>query len=427
MPLKNWKRVPAENNQAPPFGWPEGQTPSSVNDCARQDKADVRVQWEDAEWFDWGDTPSQLSASTFKVSGLDVTSRYQVGRKVKLYDASTFYGVVTSSSYSAPDTTIGVTSSGSLTASFSSVALAILSPINSSIPAYTFDTITASGAAQFQSTVTVSGAAVFKTTATIEGTATISGAATFKSGVTIEGAATVSGAATFKSSVSVEGAVTISGAATLKGINILSGLTYPTVDGSANQVIKTNGSNVLSFGNVLAGATLISRQTAASSTTIDFATISNSLYDSYLVVGSGIKPTNDNVELFMRMSQGGVFNSTPSNYQYAVFRWTTSATGVSGAGVAGGGTAFSLNSGEALGNSTNEEITFWMLIDNCAQTTKLHRVKWGSTYISFSPTPLINEGGGEFTPTGAVDGFQFRMSTNTIASGIFSLYGLSNT
>lgn len=133
--IKNWSTNPNTNGVgSPPFFWPEGQAPSTVNDCARQMMSDIRYQWEDAAWFQWGDTVSRASASTFKIAA-DVTSRYTAGRRVKAFDAATYYGTVVSSSYSAPDTTITLSmDSGSLTASLSAVALSILEPTNSPIP-----------------------------------------------------------------------------------------------------------------------------------------------------------------------------------------------------------------------------------------------------------------------------------------------------
>lgn len=134
MPIKNWSTTPASNQSTPPFGWPEGQAPSTVNDCARQMMADIRSNFQDLEWFDWGDTPSRASATTFKVV-TDVTARYLANRRIKVFDASTLYGTITASSYSAPDTTITVSlDSGSLTASMTSHSLAILTPTNRSIP-----------------------------------------------------------------------------------------------------------------------------------------------------------------------------------------------------------------------------------------------------------------------------------------------------
>jgi hypothetical protein len=213
--IRNWSTTPGNNNSAPPNGAPEGMAPSSVNDIMRQQMADHRTQWTDAEWMDWGDTPSRASASSFKIA-TDVTARYHAGRRVKCYDATTLYGVVASSSYSAPDTTINVTTdSGNLTASLTSVALGILSAINPALPSETNKSIT--GTLQVGGTTSLSAAVVCKTSLTVEGITTLSGVAILKGATTIEGAVTISGAAVFKTTASFEGEITCSASLVCKG------------------------------------------------------------------------------------------------------------------------------------------------------------------------------------------------------------------
>lgn len=130
MGISSYSTTPANNTAL----FPEGMPPSAVNDGMRQVQADIRSQCENNEWFNWGDTPSRASATTFKITG-DVTTRYKTNRAIQCNDASTLYGIITAASYSSPDTTVTVNlDTGSLTASLTSVALAILSPTNKSIP-----------------------------------------------------------------------------------------------------------------------------------------------------------------------------------------------------------------------------------------------------------------------------------------------------
>lgn len=168
MGIKSYSTTPASNTSL----FPENQSPSSLNDGARQIQADVRAWYEYAQWIDLGDTPSRASATTFKITG-DVTAQYEVDRRIKCFDAATSYGTIATSSYSAPDTTIGLTlDSGSLTASLTSVALSILTPTNQSIPPVLpiVNSLTVSG------TSTLSGDAIFKSTLqTIDGSFTIVG------------------------------------------------------------------------------------------------------------------------------------------------------------------------------------------------------------------------------------------------------------
>jgi hypothetical protein len=44
--VSQWDNAAANNNDTPPDGWPEGQAPSTVNDCARELMASV------SRWYD---------------------------------------------------------------------------------------------------------------------------------------------------------------------------------------------------------------------------------------------------------------------------------------------------------------------------------------------------------------------------------------
>lgn len=138
--IKQWSKTPASNGVAPnivPYGWPEGQPPSSVNNVARQQMTDHRYQWEDAEWFCRGEGSalSKASATSFKITG-DVTTDYHEDRRIKIFDTSTKYATITSSNYSAPDTTINLLfdNNDTLGSSLTAVALSILSADHTALP-----------------------------------------------------------------------------------------------------------------------------------------------------------------------------------------------------------------------------------------------------------------------------------------------------
>ena len=132
--IKSWSATAAGNNTASPNGFPEGMAPSGVNDAAREVMAAIRRWYEDAQWINFGDAPTQTSATTFTVSG-DLMARYTVGRRLRLTDSSILYGTIASSSYSNPNTTVTVgLDSGSLTGALSAVAVGILTPSDTAIP-----------------------------------------------------------------------------------------------------------------------------------------------------------------------------------------------------------------------------------------------------------------------------------------------------
>lgn len=46
MPVTSWSTSPSSNNAAPPNGWPEGMAAAAVNDTARQQMADLVVEFQ---------------------------------------------------------------------------------------------------------------------------------------------------------------------------------------------------------------------------------------------------------------------------------------------------------------------------------------------------------------------------------------------
>ena len=137
MGIESWSTTPASNNSAPPAGAPEGMAPSAVNNVIRQQMADHRAQWNDAEWFDYGDgegsaTVTYVAAGQFKVEGVDVSTAYHVGRRVRVVGSGTgtIYGTINAVAFSI-DTTVTVTfDTGSMSNETLTVSLGIMSAQN---------------------------------------------------------------------------------------------------------------------------------------------------------------------------------------------------------------------------------------------------------------------------------------------------------
>lgn len=129
MGIEDYSTTAANNNSAPPNGFPEGMAPSAVNNAARQVMADIRTWYETAEWTDLGDTITYVSGTEFSVVG-DLTATYEEARRVRAVGSSTgtIYGVISASSFSSPNTTVTVVwDSGSLVNETLAVSLGIIS------------------------------------------------------------------------------------------------------------------------------------------------------------------------------------------------------------------------------------------------------------------------------------------------------------
>lgn len=134
MKVGRWSTIAGNNNATPPDGWPEGQAPSTVNDCARENMAAIRAAFSDLQYFDQDYTPTQIDATSFSVPG-NQTSAIHAGRRLKLFDASTFYATVQTASFTVVTTINVATDNGeTLTSSLSSFGISVLSNSNNGIP-----------------------------------------------------------------------------------------------------------------------------------------------------------------------------------------------------------------------------------------------------------------------------------------------------
>lgn len=132
MKVGRWSTTAGNNNSTPPDGWPEGQAPSTVNDCAREMMASIRTLVSDIQYIDHDYTPTFINATSFSVPG-NQTSAIHAGRRVKLFDGSTIYATVSTASFTTV-TTINISASANITSSLSSFGLSILSNAADAIP-----------------------------------------------------------------------------------------------------------------------------------------------------------------------------------------------------------------------------------------------------------------------------------------------------
>lgn len=241
MKLGRWSTAAGSNNAATPDGWPEGQLPSTVNDCAREMMASIRTAALDFQFIDQDYSPTFLTALSFSVPG-NKTSAIQIGRRLKLFDATAgvqqiIYATVSSVSFTAVTTIHVITDSGSLTSSLSSFGLSIISNLNNGLPR--------------DSDMTVSSLAV-------GGNMSISGAAVLLGPVTCAQTLSVSGAAAVGSTLSVSATATASvfvAGNTAKAYVSFAGTTPPTIGTSYNvNSVSRSASGVyrITFGTAFA-------------------------------------------------------------------------------------------------------------------------------------------------------------------------------
>ena len=140
--IKDYSTTQSNNTSLNSISTAEGMLPSNLNNAIRALMKNTRDWFNDAQWIEYGDgdgayTSAYASATSFTIAGVDVTSIYHAGRRIKLTATTpgTIFGTIASSSFST-NTTINVTwDSGSLAnEAITHVYIGALSKTNSSIP-----------------------------------------------------------------------------------------------------------------------------------------------------------------------------------------------------------------------------------------------------------------------------------------------------
>ena len=113
--IKDYSTTQASNTSLNGLNVGEGMLPSNLNNALRALMKNTRDWFNDSQWVEYGDgdasvTYAYASATSFTIAGVNVTSVYHTGRRIKLTAPTpgTIYGTIASSSFST-NTTVNVT------------------------------------------------------------------------------------------------------------------------------------------------------------------------------------------------------------------------------------------------------------------------------------------------------------------------------
>ena len=139
--IKDYSTTALSNTEVGGVNIEEGMLPSTLNNALRAVLVDVREWYNDSQWVVYGDGDSAFtitygSATTFTVDGVDVTTFYHVGRRVRAVGTTTgtIYGTISVTTFSTNTTVTVVWDSGSLQNETLTVSIGALSATNNSIP-----------------------------------------------------------------------------------------------------------------------------------------------------------------------------------------------------------------------------------------------------------------------------------------------------
>lgn len=102
--------------------------------------------------------------------------------------------------------------------------------------------------------------------------------------------------------------------------------------GTSGQVLTSNGAGALPTFQAAAGGggglEFLGSASAATSATVDLDNVFDGTYDSYLVIGSLLRPSTDDVEVWVRVGTGATPTYQSTNYQWGTyFNYGGSAAG----------------------------------------------------------------------------------------------------
>jgi len=210
-------------------------------------------------------------------------------------------------------------------------------------------------------------------------------------------------------------------ASTTSGANIEFKL--PVADGTAGQVLQTDGSGNLSWVTSTDDGSWVKLSSTTVSSDVGSLTFSNSItgafdtYKTYVVTMTSLKPATDDVTLQMRVvDSNGTYQA--SQYDTVIHAFADGDHGYSTQ------TRWQLIR-HGIGNGTGEDCQALFYFSNFEANKRL-RVRGQAVYQSNNGSTQVVDVGGTVNNTTAVTGLVFFMSSGDIDSGVFTLYGIKN-
>ena len=208
---------------------------------------------------------------------------------------------------------------------------------------------------------------------------------------------------------------------------VLDALTFPNADGSANQVLKTDGSGALSFTDPGGGAmNLISTTTISSDSTVTVSGM-DSTYKNYVMILNSIHPQTDEVRLEGRAIIGGSAYTTANYYSIIEHSRTGNASNEFDNNEAVNKWNF-ISDTDTMGNATSDSLNMIMNIYNPSDTTFETQIQTQAVYNHKIVNNMVSRSYGMNTligVTNAVTGIQFFFSSGNLDSGTIKLFGIS--
>lgn len=433
--VSQWNTTAASNNTASPDGWPEGMSPSGVNDSARENMAALAKVYQDqdgslvtagtgtaytlstnnshAALADIGLTVfrihtantgsatlavDSLTAKTMKIAGANLVSGDlpQDSLVVAAYNATGDVFDV----FAFPAG--GVTKTGTQTLTNKTLT----SPdINTpDIDGGTIDNAVIGGATAAAATVTT------LTASTVVCTGNVDGRDVSADGTKLDG---------------IEAAADVTDEANVK--SALNGATLTAVTGAdADKVLIQDASDSDNLKTVtlasVSGRELLQTVTISSDATVDLGEGGeiDSTYKKYEIELINVIPATDStdLELFTSADTGSTYDSTAADYSWARYYGTTSTQ------ITTNGSTRGVPMATGVGSAANENGVNGTIEIYDPSAANYTGIKWSAFYDDDAGEQDLTWGGGRRKAAEAVDAVRLKFLSGNLESGTVKLYGI---
>ena len=204
--------------------------------------------------------------------------------------------------------------------------------------------------------------------------------------------------------------------------------TLPTSDGTANQVLTTNGSGTLSLADAGGGAWNFINSTTVSGTvsSIDITSGIDSTYDMYVLELIKVEPAaTGGRSMYLRTSTDGGSTFDTSGYSYGSGTITDASASVA---ISSSTSDSFINLSDAgLGSNAGEFLTGFIYLVKPSEAANFVCF-WDLAGLTYPTSQALRVfGSGQRETAADVDAIRIYMSSGNIVSGTVRLYGIANS
>lgn len=200
---------------------------------------------------------------------------------------------------------------------------------------------------------------------------------------------------------------------------------------TASSLVASDGAGsptTVTIASLQGSRTLLAVQEASASTSIDFTSSIDGTYDRYEIQIDRLVPTSNAVNLMLRIStDGGSTWLAGAGYSWVVDTNMVQSSGSSTSADTSDSALYINDFNELnrmLGNAAGKSSS-WKITAHCPASTTLQKMfTWEGTQHSSTTYWGMTRGMGNHSGTAAVNGLRLLLSSGTIASGRFSLFGI---